>query len=439
MAGSDIDAVVRELHDEFIKFRRTVEDALENLDFDNFSPDVKSALSKAGRYAAGFESGISDDGAYARMFAEFENEQKKALSEIRTAVDSESARIDLLTSFKTDLVGEDGDGGAFGELRSSVSQLDAAASAEAAKLEAMTEWKREAAEWIDTADGKFSGFEGDLKTVTDNISSFKAEVSETYAAKTSLSSYYKVEDFTADAAALTAALKGYADGAAENAYADALADAGDYTDAELRVITESMTKIEERADADGALIRMMVGNREITLDGAGNPVIDGGPVTPESTADFIMEAANGSSLIRLRADRIQLGAGAGVDNYGNLYTEKLFGISNVEATIGGITYPGWFYAEVDSSADQAHGEFGADFLIKSIDPITSGAGTLMYGFKYATTDGENAESVNFVIGKRDSAEEKSLIGYNYGQDKTFPKGVWDFSSCDAVGLKVYFS
>ena len=80
--------------------------------------------------------------------------------------------------------------------------------------------------------------------------------------------------------------------------------------------------------------------------------------------------------------------------------------------------------------------------MKSVSSIDSYTGTkaVMYGFRYGSTKGnEGTSSVNFVVSAGTDGSEKSVIGYNYNQDKVYPKGAWDFSSAQVSGLVVRFS
>ena len=45
---NEVRKLLEEYNTEFIKFRRNVEDALENIDLDNLSPRVKAYITKSG-------------------------------------------------------------------------------------------------------------------------------------------------------------------------------------------------------------------------------------------------------------------------------------------------------------------------------------------------------------------------------------------------------
>lgn len=317
---NEVRKLLEEYNTEFIKFRRNVEDALENIDLDNLSPRVKAYITKSGAARAGFEVGGLSDGAYARMFAEFKNARDKAFAEFKAEVSSKYATVEMLSDYQTDT-------------SKAIAGMQATANASGAFID------------IFTAAGN-----GTLKK-----------------------------------------------------------------------------------DADG--------NYAVTADGEYIFVKDGAE-TPISQADvsglFISELNGGESTIKLRADRIAFGNDAGVYGDGNLYMSKLFGKSNVQSG----NYPGQFYLEVDSSFNFSEDSVGADMLMKSVSSIDSYTGTkaVMYGFRYGSTKGnEGTSSVNFVVSTGTDGSEKSVIGYNYNQDKVYPKGAWDFSSAQVSGLAVYFS
>lgn len=317
---NEVRKLLEEYNTEFIKFRRNVEDALENIDLDNLSPRVKAYITKSGAARAGFEVGGLSDGAYARMFAEFKNARDKAFAEFKAEVSSKYATVKMLSDYQTDT-------------SKAIAGIQATANASGAFID------------IFTAAGN-----GTLKK-----------------------------------------------------------------------------------DADG--------NYAVTEGGEYIFVKDGAE-TPISQADvaglFISELNGGESTIKLRADRIAFGNDAGVYGDGNLYMSKLFGKSNVQSG----NYPGQFYLEVDSSFNFSEDSVGADMLMKSVSSIDSYTGTeaVMYGFRYGSTKGnEGTSSVNFVVSTSTDGSEKSVIGYNYNQDKVYPKGAWDFSSAQVSGLAVYFS
>lgn len=98
---NEVRKLLEEYNAEFIKFRRNVEDALENIDLDNLSPRVQAYITKSGAARAGFEVGGLSDGAYARMFAEFKNAREKAFAEFKAEVSEKYATLEMLSEYKT--------------------------------------------------------------------------------------------------------------------------------------------------------------------------------------------------------------------------------------------------------------------------------------------------------------------------------------------------
>lgn len=98
---NEVRKLLEEYNTEFIKFRRYVEDTLENIDLDNLSPRVKSYITESGSAKAGFEVGSASDGTYARMFAEFKNARDKAFAEFKAEVSEKYATLEMLAEYET--------------------------------------------------------------------------------------------------------------------------------------------------------------------------------------------------------------------------------------------------------------------------------------------------------------------------------------------------
>ena len=366
---NEVRKLLEEYNAEFIKFRRNVEDALENIDLDNLSQRVKAYITKSGSAKAGFEVGSTSDGAYARMFAEFKNAREKAFAEFKAEVSEKYATLEMLSEYKT-------------STNQAIASIQATANKNKASITSLVTWQGV----TDTA----------INNINDNI-----------------------EDLDTDIGSVKTSVAGVTQRAnASGAFIDIFTAAGNGT---------------LKKDADG--------NYAVTADGEYIFVKDGAE-TPISQADvaglFISELNGGESTIKLRADRIKLGEGVGVYGDGNLYLCKLFGHSDIASG----SYPGQFYLEVDSSFNFSEDSVGADMLMKSVSSIDSYTGTkaVMYGFRYGSTKGnEGTSSVNFVVAAGTDGSEKSVIGYNYNQDKVYPKGAGDFSSAQVSGLVVRFS
>lgn len=318
--------------DEFARFKKDVLDRLENIDYDNFSPNAKKLIAESAKGRAGFEAYADDTSSVARMFAEYD----KALAEIKAVSDSSGAMIAAFATRVNDL-----------EIRS-------------AGIEA-------------TVSETNSSLTGLASSVGDNITSI-------------------------------AQLRLESD--SNGAFIDMFAVSGNYNiDISKGYTYDKDNKQYIFKDADG---------NDIFVNSS------------EFAGMYISAMNNNYSLLKLRADVIQLGDNASVDNYGNFFAKKLWGDSSGTATMNGITYPGFFFAEVGSGRFDHEKDrlIGADFYMKDI------YGSTMYGFKHDFTESESFDSVNFMV------RDESVWGYNYGQGKFYPKQNWDFSNCNVSGLGV---
>lgn len=98
MHDGEVKRLLEEYNDEFIKFRRNVEDVLENLEFDNFSPSLRKYISDGIKSAAGFEAEAGINGATARMFAQYEDNFTKSIAEVKAKADATGAFLSLMAS-----------------------------------------------------------------------------------------------------------------------------------------------------------------------------------------------------------------------------------------------------------------------------------------------------------------------------------------------------
>lgn len=339
---NEVRKLLEEYNTEFIKFRRNVEDALENIDLDNLSPRVKAYITKSGAARAGFEVGGLSDGAYARMFAEFKNARDKAFAEFKAEVSSKYATVKMLSDYQTDT-------------SKAIAAIQATANAHGASISNLTEWK------------------GTANTALENISG-------------------SIQDLDTDIGVLSASVAGVTQRAnASGAFIDIFTAAGNGT---------------LKKDADG--------NYAVTADGEYIFVKDGAE-TPISQADvaglFISELNGGESTIKLRADRIKLGDGASVDNNGNLRVKRVYSDSS-----------NGFYLKISTVGDTGIYQFSAS---DTADPSSSDCA---FGVRHDVTN-----AINFYC------YGDNFGGYNYNQDKFYPKGAWDFSSAQVSGLVVRFS
>lgn len=507
-------------NDEFVKFRRYVEDALENIDFDNLSHSVRTSLTGYSSSKAGVESNTTDSGAFARMFAEYKNAQAKTFAEFRTEAAKNYATVQMLAQYQSET--EQG----IKTNADSIADIKATADSDRAVINSLTAWRGTTYESFDTAitnadatakgyadaaesnangytDNKISNIDTRMTTVESSVSEVKLATAD-FATKEELTSYKSEVTTKFTNADMTA--KGYADTAESNANDNAiekakaaLSQANAYTDAKIeteifsvesKVYTkdeansnfattatltdyatkiyansaavdalsdakeytkESVSGIAQRTNASGAFIDLFAtaGDGNLKKDDDGNYVttengeyifVKDGKETTISAADvagmFIQKLNNGTSSIKLNANKISFGRYAGVTSDGAMYLKRLFGSSTVECN----NQPGAFYLDIDSDFDTTSGTYGGDLIMKSVMSFDSYTDTDvgLYGFRYGVTSGNSSPSVHFVVGKKDS-DEKQIIGYSYGEEKTYPKGRWDFTEAEVSGLAVYFS
>lgn len=90
---------LQKLTDEFIKFKRYVEDALENQQTGLNSSSVKKLIAEYGSTSsAGFDAYADAKKAIAEMFAKFEAEASSTIAEIKVMAENNKAEISLLSS-----------------------------------------------------------------------------------------------------------------------------------------------------------------------------------------------------------------------------------------------------------------------------------------------------------------------------------------------------
>lgn len=142
----EVKRLLEDYNTEFVKFRRTVEDALENIDLDNLSPRVKSLLTENGAARAGFETGSTADGAFARMFAEYKTAQAKTLAEFKAEVAATYATASMLAEFQSGM-------------ESSIASIQATADANQSSINSLTSWKS-------TVDDNIDALDKDIQSVT---------------------------------------------------------------------------------------------------------------------------------------------------------------------------------------------------------------------------------------------------------------------------------
>lgn len=326
---------VQALADEFIRFKRYVEDALENLpDMGMTESSVKKLIAKYGETSsAGFEAFADADEAIAKMFAEYKKEINGDINDLQIRSSSIEAKADANSASITGLAASVGDN------KTNIAMIEQNSNASGAFISLMA---MSANKSIDTT-------------------------------------------------------KGYT-----------INDVGDY----------------------------------VFKDFNGNDVV----LNQNEIAGIYISSINQgveSSLtsIKLNADVVEFGNYASVDSSGNFYATRIFGhgVSDVGE------YPGAYFADITSTmAGSSTGEpVGGDFCIRKVpgysDGIIRDNEDLVYGLMFDKTLGEDAYSVNFVVGSSPNHDGHSVWGYNYGQGKFYPKGEWDFSSCKLSNIPLYFS
>lgn len=186
----------------------------------------------------------------------------------------------------------------------------------------------------------------------------------------------------------------------------------------------SIAGIQQQADANGAFINMFAvaspfdidASKGYTYDEATNKYIfknsndENVDVYPEDFAGIYINAMNNNySEIQLNAKVVRFGDYASVDDSGNLKVKRLYHSSGEQ-----------FYAQLGNNT----GSF-ADFGV--YDEINNKWAWRFYNDDMAT------EVIHLRI------YENNIFGYNGKENKTFPKGEWDFSSCKVSNIPLYFS
>jgi hypothetical protein len=341
---------LRKLRDDFVRFKREVTDALENLDESNFSGNMKKIVARLGGASAGFEAYADAEKAVARMFAEYKT-----------------------------------------EISSSITEIKAQATADRATIETIAKWQTDNDENVSS------------------IASIKQQANNNGSDIVILSS--RIDN-----------------------------------------TQSSLASVQTKADASGAFINMFAASSPYSIDVSKGYTYDsdnnvyifqnenGENITVDSTnfAGIYISAMNNNfdSTVKLMANIIRFGNYASVDSLGNFYATRIFGrgVSDVGE------YPGAYFADITSTmAGSATGEpVGGDFCIRKVpgysDGIIRDDEDLVYGLMFDKTLGEDAYSVNFVVGSSLNYGGHSVWGYNYGQGKFYPKGTWDFSVCSVDGL-----
>ena len=402
---------------------------LRNLDTDNFNAaalaEFKKEYEDKVNYAiADLETEVNENFARAELFTEFKTategalqNQTDALSKFETEVSKDYAKIAGLAEYEA-IKSIDGK---VKENTAAIAGVKGTADGNAAELIEIAEWKGtkyqtfaeglEAAEAAakDAAKGYTDGKVTEAKADIESKVYTKSEATAEFAAKNDFTSYQST--VTQKFSEADAAAKGYA----ENAGNDAENAAKGYTDGKVTELSESFTEIEQKADANGAFIKLMVGQAVKLVGSDLKGMDDNQVVTSASAADFVMEAANGESTIKLRADRIKLGDNASVDNDGNLMIKRLWSSGDTAN----------YYAKLYSS----YGDFGVyeSGTPKNAAPVNE---SCLWGLYNTLSDG----LIFYTKGK-----EYMFLNKSGNTVTVKPQGEWNFNNADVSGLVVRFS
>lgn len=388
---TDIERLSREFaewKDEQIKHNRYVDDLLENLDENNFSASFKQYISNTIQSSAGFEVIANSDGAMARMFAEYETKFNSSLAEIRAVANAQGAEITSLAQWKSATQSD----------VASIALIRQQANEQGAEISALV---------------NYTGFDPEYPERT--IGSTVAAISRA---------------------------------TAEGAVSELTAQFVSESDLETAI---SEAKQTFHSDADGAYADLITQYKE---DHPEDTTMEGETtVNISNIAKISMYANNKDSGISLQANRINFGDTAGV-YYNNFYTKYLFdGTGTVE------TRPGVFWWELGSNFDQnpeyEDGEpmYNAEFALHTMASrdhweASGSRNDKLFALRFTNGnavdgDGSRISGSKFAFvawnGEGLSQTEKEILGYNYSESRTYPKGDWDFSSANVTGLKVYFS
>lgn len=142
---NDYNEDLRKLSDEFVRFKRDVTDALENLDESNFSGNMKKIIARLGSSSAGFEAYADAKQAVARMFAEYKTEINKSIASVEAVADANGASITQLVTWQgnvdtsiNDLQLRDS------TLAESISKIEQTANGNGATIASLVAWKGDA-------------------------------------------------------------------------------------------------------------------------------------------------------------------------------------------------------------------------------------------------------------------------------------------------------
>ena len=389
---TDIERLSREFaewKDEQIKHNRYVDDLLENLDENNFSASFKQYISNTIQSSAGFEVIANSDGAMARMFAEYETKFNSSLAEIRAVANAQGAEITSLAQWKSATQSD----------VASIALIRQQANEQGAEISSLV---------------NYTGFDPEYpeRTIGSTVAAISRATAES--AVSELTARF-VSESDLETAISEAKQTFHSD--ADGAYAD--------------LITQYNMEHPEPED--------QIADKKVNIT---------------NIAKISMYANNQDSGRSLQANRINFGDTAGV-LHNNFYTKYLFDGAN---PVG--DKPGVFWWELDSNFDQSPDYVGGEPLYNTELTLHTMAsrGTWeayeerndkLFTFRFTNGNaldgsGSRISGSKFSFSAWDggypfSQTEQEILGYNFSELKTYPKGTWDFSSANVTGLKVYFS
>lgn len=408
-----VEEKVDRLYDYTFMLLESLRYVLRNLDADNFNTAAVDEFRKAYKdnaveALAAFKAEANDTYAKAEMLTKFKEEMNNSFSEFKTEANANYATTIMFSTFESK---QNDEFNAFKKEQQDAydsftqTQTEALASVQtqagknASSIKALAEWQTD-----------FLKEGGDFESVLSRVSNLET-AADTYALKTSVTSFEKIQE-TANEAANNAEnnVKTYADNLINVLETD---------------FTRSITAVTQRANAAGAFIDLITqaGNGNLKVNSDGSFEIDengeyiyvdkNGEELPLSQADiagiFISTLNDGSSEIKLKADKILFGENSSVDNAGNLKISRLWDSQSYEN----------YYAKMYSS----YGDFGI--------------------YEKSANDTDNPLSENCVWGVYNALDAVSFycygekyIEYNRNSKKVYPKGVWDFLSCTVQNLGV---
>lgn len=297
--NESVETKVDQLYNYTFMLLESLRYLFRNLDTDNFNETAlknfrKEYSDEVAHAISDFEILANQNYASASLFSEFQtetdgrfSEQTNALSKFKTEVSDTYAKTSMLAEY--DAIKTISDGVA--ENKESISGVKATADQNGSAIENFASWKK-------------SFYDDDNSEYRETISGIKQSAADAES-KIEQFTEWKGTNFETFEKGLETAQTAAEATAAEKA-AEALSGANGYTDGKITTVAESIAAVEKQAGINGAFIKMMVGNKTIQMIDGKLKDESGNAISNESAAEFVMEAANGESEIKLKADRLRL-------------------------------------------------------------------------------------------------------------------------------------